>query len=252
MKRAAALVLCVLLCTVSVYAHPGGLDGNGGHYDRSTGEYHYHHGYPAHQHVDGQCPYVFDDRTGQTSGGSGTAQRTPGNNRYVPKEKPKETISWEDIGACLILALCGVGFLVVVFEPNRRRGRKPSAPASAPVSRQDPLAEKYRALYTGKSIRDLAGVPGWACFDDRNLPHTLICQGEEDPFEVFVTDSGSAYHRRACKFAQGGHPVNLCATVSMGRCACKACEPMGEVPEFVVQYRNLRKIQRKYRIDMRP
>lgn len=23
-------------------AHPGGLDANGGHYDRKTGEYHYH------------------------------------------------------------------------------------------------------------------------------------------------------------------------------------------------------------------
>lgn len=28
----------------SVYAHPGRLDSNGGHYDRSTGEYHYHDG----------------------------------------------------------------------------------------------------------------------------------------------------------------------------------------------------------------
>ena len=41
-------------------AHSGGTDSNGGHYDRSTGEYHYHHGYPAHQHINGVCPYEDD------------------------------------------------------------------------------------------------------------------------------------------------------------------------------------------------
>ena len=34
------------------------------------GEYHYHHGYPAHQHTGGVCPYAFDDRTGWNSGSS--------------------------------------------------------------------------------------------------------------------------------------------------------------------------------------
>lgn len=46
-----------LLVCFTVCAHPGGTDSDGGHYDRSTGEYHYHHGYPAHYHPDGVCPY---------------------------------------------------------------------------------------------------------------------------------------------------------------------------------------------------
>lgn len=56
-------ILSVLLITliIPVFAHPGSLDANGGHYDRSTGEYHYHHGYPAHQHTNGICPYDFKD-----------------------------------------------------------------------------------------------------------------------------------------------------------------------------------------------
>ena len=67
-----ALLLCVLLFFVSFHAlaHPGKTDSQGGHYDRSTGEYHYHHGYPAHQHPNGVCPYDFDDKTGQNSGSS--------------------------------------------------------------------------------------------------------------------------------------------------------------------------------------
>lgn len=73
MKWKSAL-LCVLLLvglTCTAYAHPGRTDANGGHYNHSTGEYHYHHGYPAHQHYGGVCPYAYDDRTGQNSGSSG-------------------------------------------------------------------------------------------------------------------------------------------------------------------------------------
>ena len=40
-----------------MYAHPGNTDAYGGHIDWTTGEYHYHHGYPAHYHTDSVCPY---------------------------------------------------------------------------------------------------------------------------------------------------------------------------------------------------
>ena len=63
-----SIVLLVPLLSSVAYAHPGKTDSNGGHYDRDSGEYHYHHGYPAHQHTDGKCPYDFDDRTGESSG----------------------------------------------------------------------------------------------------------------------------------------------------------------------------------------
>lgn len=58
------VVSCILLCiTMSSFsfAHSGGTDSEGGHYDHSTGEYHYHHGYPAHQHPDGICPYENEE-----------------------------------------------------------------------------------------------------------------------------------------------------------------------------------------------
>ncbi len=35
------IIILILSCT-SALAHPGGLDSNGGHYNRKTGEYHYH------------------------------------------------------------------------------------------------------------------------------------------------------------------------------------------------------------------
>ncbi len=52
----AFVALASLLITVC-YAHSGRTDSKGGHYDRKNGGYHYHHGYPAHDHPDGKCPY---------------------------------------------------------------------------------------------------------------------------------------------------------------------------------------------------
>ena len=52
-----SIVIIILGSCVAVFAHPGKTDSDGGHFDRSTGEYHYHHGYPAHQHENGTCPY---------------------------------------------------------------------------------------------------------------------------------------------------------------------------------------------------
>ena len=71
MKKLISLMLVLLLLILFAFtalAHPGRTDSNGGHYNRSTGEYHYHHGYSAHQHPNGECPYDFDDKTGSNSG----------------------------------------------------------------------------------------------------------------------------------------------------------------------------------------
>jgi len=68
-------VLLILTITItfftgyinSSFAHSGRTDSNGGHYNRSTGEYHYHHGYSAHQHnADGSCPYEKSSSTEYT------------------------------------------------------------------------------------------------------------------------------------------------------------------------------------------
>ena len=47
----------VVTTSFSLYAHSGGTDSRGGHHNRSTGGYHYHHGMGPHQHPNGICPY---------------------------------------------------------------------------------------------------------------------------------------------------------------------------------------------------
>ena len=63
------IALAVASMALIVNAHPGRTDGKGGHTNHSTGEYHYHHGQPAHDHYDINgdgiidCPYDFNDKT---------------------------------------------------------------------------------------------------------------------------------------------------------------------------------------------
>lgn len=76
--RKGLLPLFILLATLLALptsAHAGKTDASGGHVDKDTGIYHYHHGYPAHQHTGGRCPYDFDDKTGQSSGSSSTTPK---------------------------------------------------------------------------------------------------------------------------------------------------------------------------------
>lgn len=91
--------------------HQGKTDSNGGHYDHSAGEYHYHHGYPAHDHYDMNgdgivdCPYNFKDKTsnkGSTSKSeSKTNNFTESSNNSV--KKPSSTISFGDVFRMIIL-----------------------------------------------------------------------------------------------------------------------------------------------------
>lgn len=55
-----SIIAIILFLTTVSFAHKGRTDSEGGHYDSSTGLYHYHHGYPAHQHTDGKCPYDYN------------------------------------------------------------------------------------------------------------------------------------------------------------------------------------------------
>ena len=112
-KRLLAFLLAfLLLLSPTVLAHSGKTDANGGHYDRSTGEYHYHHGYPAHQHYDmdgdgvADCPYDFDDKTDHSSrsdsGSSHAVQSTP---RPSPQKSDDSKAKHISAGEIVVLAI---------------------------------------------------------------------------------------------------------------------------------------------------
>lgn len=69
-KQQKSALLTVILClslSVTTMAHPGRTDASGGHRDNKNasglGSYHYHHGYSAHLHPNGVCPYENESTT---------------------------------------------------------------------------------------------------------------------------------------------------------------------------------------------
>lgn len=73
----ATLLILFAPLSASSLAHSGGTDSQGGH--NGPDGYHYHHGYPAHQHPNGECPYDFDDNVDhrdRSGDGSSTGIRT--------------------------------------------------------------------------------------------------------------------------------------------------------------------------------
>lgn len=99
MKRILIAVVIIILCTVSVSAHAGGTDGDGGHYDRSTGEYHYHHGYPAHQHPEGVCPYEQDEETAYLYDEIVRAKGDSSTKKKIDIEEVRKAKTYEDMKA---------------------------------------------------------------------------------------------------------------------------------------------------------
>lgn len=61
MKKLISFVLICIFAVSFATAHRGRTDAQGGHYDYENesglGSYHYHHGYSAHLHENGVCPY---------------------------------------------------------------------------------------------------------------------------------------------------------------------------------------------------
>ena len=121
-------ILTMSFLSTVAYAHPGRTDGNGGHFDRDSGEYHYHHGYPAHSHTNGECPYDFDDKTNHTPNNSNSHNSNDNktldssnnsNNKDDPTEPQKtqsKTPIWKNIvGISFGALICSPLILSILF-----------------------------------------------------------------------------------------------------------------------------------------
>ena len=168
MRRVIILFVCIaILCgNTFVFAHPGRTDENGGHMDYDTGEYHYHHGYSAHNHYDMDedgvidCPYDFDDQTGKNSGSSGN--NTSGDSWGTRKEPG--IINWnellesattttapvntqEEAKTVPVWVYWIIGFLatstVWLFLSNKRKGEEYSILENRYCDDLDALKEKH-------------------------------------------------------------------------------------------------------------
>lgn len=115
------LVFICLVLSISFVssAHSGRTDSAGGHYDRSTGEYHYHHGYSAHQHPNGVCPYAKN--TTKSSSVTETKDSSVKDTGFSLANIEK---IFSDIGRFLFLGLISLGLAAYVYNSFTNKDKK--------------------------------------------------------------------------------------------------------------------------------
>lgn len=96
------------------FAHSGRTDSNGGHYDRSDGSYHYHHGYSAHRHPNGVCPFDFDDAEQPSNSSNNATDET--SNVDIDDIEEETSIFVDYIVPIILLLLFGIPCLIGLFE----------------------------------------------------------------------------------------------------------------------------------------
>lgn len=103
MKKVCIIMIVALSVFLTAFAHSGGTDKNGGHYNRSTGEYHYHHGYPEHQHPGGICPYSYKDNT--TKRETYSVEKSKGEEKPDDSGFPTDFLAGAGAGAAALYAI---------------------------------------------------------------------------------------------------------------------------------------------------
>ena len=105
MNKICKLLVVLLVClafTCTAFAHSGRTDSSGGHHDYKNvsglGSYHYHHGYSAHLHKNGVCPYAISTDTTSNNYKSSVSntKKVNSTNTYT---KPVEKTQLTDIKA---------------------------------------------------------------------------------------------------------------------------------------------------------
>lgn len=124
-------VLIIFSLSVSAYAHPGRLDSNGGHYDRSTGEYHYHDGASSgsgsgsNSDSEDYTYSVFlgptDNYSSGSSSGSSSSSSGTGNSSYSSDSTTTEATTVADTEEAqeesIIISLIENLFVLIYFLP---------------------------------------------------------------------------------------------------------------------------------------
>ena len=246
MKKFFAACAVLLALTIGIaQAHGGQTDENGGHYDYETGTYHYHHGYPAHYHTGGKCPYDYDDKTGWNSGvsgGSGTwsytsAPRPTANDVNQSTKQKDESGSKHTfffvvvVISCLVFSFIGIKTYQRDKEEERKREERLRIIREKETAEREAKKRKIVEYYLNNDLETIAGVPEMYVIGSDGLPAEREKEEHETygkTLEVYINDGSSSYsyHRKGCRYAM--HMVNILDPNYNfhARNACGVCRPI--------------------------
>ena len=252
-KQIVLIVALVLSLSATAIAHPGRTDSEGGHHVGGTSEYHYHHGYEAHQHTGGICPYDFDDKTGEDSGSSSSGSSPSSSAVSIPSSPEEEEsaldIFWRVINLILITpSMLFFGFLffvIPVLVPIQNAIGKRKA------EKQE--REFVKRNYLGKTRNEIAalcGMPDELCVDKNDLPHDRGVDSSLDRCTVYLQYHSSIYHSNTACTRGMIRAINI--TETRFCVPCPKCSPAKVDLSWYKSYEEALRLMRKHGIEPLP
>lgn len=241
------IVILLFFPLTPAFAHPGGLDAQLGHYDNNTGEYHFHHGYPAHEHINGICPYDFDDKTGEDSGAS------YGSDGYIywhtaaPKlpvaSGKASTLHNSSSSTSFLYALLTnpiaylIGVPIFLYVLYRIISYISEMKEAEEAERQQQAYDREKLekerFYSSHDLRTVCGIPDniivarefyWG--REEIVPYESdIPSGYKYGISIDAYTTTNCYHRRSCHHARPQLPDNAYLINRSKFHACGLCKP---------------------------
>lgn len=215
--------------------HSGRTDSSGGHYNRLTGEYHYHHGEGAHQHEDLNGDGVI----------SGSLEDCPIEQRKIVTKRILKYIS------ATIVIIIALFIVIVIIKSKIQEKKRLRLEEIAKRQREiEFLKEKILMMekYGGRSIEELVNIPSDSEIGKDNLPRVKnAVSAWGDKYTFYTNFEKTRYHYNHCRYAFLFHAQN--AYTLRKKEPCRVCKPKLPDMQWVDEYLKIKAIKEKYHID---
>lgn len=278
MKKTILVILLLLSALLPTYAHSGKTDSNGGHYVSGTGEYHYHHGYSAHYHINGECPYDFKDKTDHSSREKTPSSESTGKSYYTvsesvlkkdrhkneiylvpPDEKPGKisvaeffliNTEWLVVGIFVLYYIIkytvkGIRYLYYNRKKKKYRIEHTSTttkkPSKQTYTRYESPQPKIPPRYIPPlCINHFNVIPHGYALTKLLYPIQTNVQPTKSKYTVYITDDGHCYHEYTCETIQN-YPIKYCNIYEAEknhRRQCQVCRPLKPIDLWYNEIQN--------------
>ncbi len=273
-----SLVLCLSICGLA-FAHSGRLDANGGHWDHSTGTYHYHTGENAGKSQSSSDSYDYyydedDDEDNYYSGDINKLQQEINSkiseisekngeiyklDKQLTEERENQSKQKKIYITVIALLCCLIAILICIIIYNKKTIKDlafSNKYSSGIIDENKKLKHKdaqtsaiLKNLYQNYRLNNLAGVPGDVYLSVEN--NKLCVYDEAYPsleygrYTGYVTQFGKCFHStKGC----AGADLKVCLLdkdLRKNKTPCSICqskyldETLPQIPTWAVTYQNL-------------
>ncbi len=177
----------------------------------------------------------------------------------LPNEPKKDSYSisfWDTIRDYTDVKLfIGIAFIFWISCSYNSLIRKPRIQYQRALDKYNKANEEYTSArndliqqLSGKTIRELAKVPDFVFFTDDDLPYTKGDDRKYGAFTLYVTPSGSCFHReRLCR--KSAFPIHM-FKISSRYIPCSICAKNYKIqkPTWYIEYLDLKNKCRHFEI----